>query len=214
MVIFDQLRISDDGQRLYINAHVNGADYFENIYLQSITIMTQDKVTEATDAGEITKDYIYKKVLGENVKSLDLVIDKGVLDAAYTHMSTDGSTADTAFTGDFSRGLFFVFIKVQGEPDECTPCSLDKEVTVGVTFDTASMYQKVMGFTRELADGCEIPKNFIDFIMNFNALKAAIDTEHFVPAIGFYNQLMEGRSTGVSGTTNSVFQSKPCGCRS
>lgn len=31
MVIFDQLRISDDGKRMYINAHVNKADYFNDI---------------------------------------------------------------------------------------------------------------------------------------------------------------------------------------
>ena len=33
MILFDQLRISDDGQRLYINAHVNKADYFKNLRL-------------------------------------------------------------------------------------------------------------------------------------------------------------------------------------
>ena len=34
MILFDQLRISDDGKRLYINAHVNKADYFANVYIQ------------------------------------------------------------------------------------------------------------------------------------------------------------------------------------
>ena len=58
MILFDQLRISDDGKRLYINAHVNKADYFANVYIDSIVIMTADKVSE-TAPGTPTSDYVY-----------------------------------------------------------------------------------------------------------------------------------------------------------
>ena len=60
-VLFDQLRISDDGSRFYINLHVNKAEYFDNIYLDSITIFTADKVSE-TNPDVPTQDYIYNKV--------------------------------------------------------------------------------------------------------------------------------------------------------
>ena len=58
-VIFDQLRISDDGRKMYINLHVNKAEYFDNIYLDSLTIMTSDKVSE-TNPYAPTSDFIYK----------------------------------------------------------------------------------------------------------------------------------------------------------
>lgn len=209
MVIFDQLRISDDGSKMYINVHVNNAEYFEHVYLQSLTIVTQDKVTEATDSGEITKDYIYKKTFAANTKNADIVIDKGVLDAAFTGLSTDGSTADTEFTGNFSNNLFFVFVKVTGEPDECTPCSLDKEVTVGVTFDDKLLYQQVMNYTGQLANDCNVPIGFTDFILLWNAFKASVETNHWVPAIKYWEMLMGKKNSSIAGVFNTV---RRCGC--
>ena len=60
-VIFDQLRISDNGTKMYINLHVNKAEYFSNIYLDELVITTADKVSE-TNPSIPTTDYIYKKV--------------------------------------------------------------------------------------------------------------------------------------------------------
>ena len=36
MVIYDQLRISDDGKSLFIDAHVNEAHFFDNVYMKKI----------------------------------------------------------------------------------------------------------------------------------------------------------------------------------
>ena len=105
--------------------------------------------------------------------------------------------------------LFFVYVKVKGVPDPCTPCSLDDEVTLGVTFDEGLFYQKVMDFTKALADTCQIPVGFADFILLWNVFKASIETEHYIPAIKYFNLLfgIDGAGDGrvLSGT-------KPCGC--
>ena len=66
-IIFDQLRISDDGRRMYINLHVNRADYFKDIYLDSLTIMTADKVSE-TDPNLPTEDVIYETIFDDETK--------------------------------------------------------------------------------------------------------------------------------------------------
>ena len=47
-VIFEQLRISDDGKRMYVNMHVNRAEFFDSIFLDSITIVAADKVSETS----------------------------------------------------------------------------------------------------------------------------------------------------------------------
>ena len=73
MVIFDQLRISDDGKKMYINLHVNRASYFENIYLDKITIMTANQVSEAAPE-LVANDYIYQLTIDGEQKELDLVI--------------------------------------------------------------------------------------------------------------------------------------------
>ena len=201
MVIFDQLRISDDGKEMYIDVHVNQADYFDNIYLDSIIIMTGDKVSETCPVCP-TSDYIYRKDFEGNEKSASLV-----LTATDFIRSWEKETKKMLFkSGDFSKTLFFVYVKVKGTPSECIPCFLDKETTVGVTFDVNMLYQRVMGFTKQLADECAVPKGFVDFILLWNALKSSIETEHYVSAIKFFDLLFNG----AGGT--SVPVGRGCGC--
>jgi len=191
-VIFDQLRISDDGRRMYINLHVNRADYFKNIYLDSLTIMTADKVSE-TNPHEPQSDYIYKKVFEGSQKEADLVLTPNDLNELFSKTT-------------LSSDLFFVYVKIKGIPDPCTPCRLDEEITLGVAFDENMLYQKVMGFTKGLADDCTIPVGFTDFILLWNAFKASVETEHYIPAIKYWSMLFNTSNGFTYNTT------KPCGC--
>ena len=202
MVLFDQLRISDDGQRLYINVHVNKADYFKNMYIDSVVIMTADKVSE-TAPGTPTSDYVYKKEIEDNTKELDLVLTPLDLTKSW---ETDPKAI--AFNrADMSNTLFFVYIKCKGTPGECTPCRLDEETTLGVMFDENMLYQRVMDYTKELVADCSVPTEFTDFILLWNAFKAAIETEHYIAAIKFYNKLF-----GVVRDSYNNTIIKTCGC--
>lgn len=191
MVLFDQLRISDDGRRMYINIHVNKAEYFDNIYLDRITIVPADKVSETSPHLPST-DYIYNKVFEDNQKETDLVL-----------LPTDFN--EKFAKNDFTSDLFFVYVKVKGTPDACTPCRLDEEITLGVTFDENILYQQVMQYTKELTQDCQVPIGFADFILQWNAFKASIETEHYIPAIKFWNLLFNNSNTPVSINKN-------CGC--
>lgn len=202
MVLFDQLRISDDGQRLYINVHVNKADYFKNMYIDSVVIMTADKVSE-TAPGTPTSDYVYKKEIEGNIKELDLVLTPLDLTKSW---ETDPKAI--AFNrADMSNTLFFVYVKCKGTPGECTPCRLDEETTLGVVFDENVLYQRVMDYTKELVADCSVPTEFTDFILLWNAFKAAIETEHYIAAIKFYNKLF-----GVVRDSYNNTIIKTCGC--
>jgi hypothetical protein len=191
-VIFDQLRIADDGKKMYINLHVNKAEYFNDIYLDSITIITADKVSE-TNPDIPTSDYIYNKVFEDNQKEADLVLLPSDFNEHFTK-------------SNFSSDLFFVFVKIKGTPSECTPCRLDEEVTLGVTFDESLLYQRVMDFTKDLTDDCQIPTEFTDFILLWNAFKASVETEHYVPAIKLWKMLFDNRGSVA------MDKSKNCGC--
>lgn len=202
MIIFNQLRISDDGKRMYINAHVNKADYFNDIYIDSIVIQTADKVSE-TDPGLPTSDYVYIKKAEENAKELNLV-----LEASDLSRSWESDPKAIAFNrGDMSKTLFFVYIKCKGTPGSCTPCRLDEETTLGVVFDENVLHQKVMDYTKELVADCSVPSAFIDFILLWNAFKSAIETEHYIPAIKFFNMMFE--EVGKSCQSRTI---KTCGC--
>lgn len=213
MVIFDRLQVSADGSKLFIDMHINTAEYFDNVYLDSITIKTSDEVKKNPD--NYSSGYIYKRVFAGNQKAVNLVLTKGDFDEAFTasisnltklNQETDIISADTNFTGSLGDKLFFVYVDAKGEPDECTPCELQANPTVGVTFDTTAFHQKVMDYTKELAADCTIPQGFTDFILLWNAFKSSVDTGHYNAAIKYYNLLFDkGRIGNVSVTSG-------CGC--
>ena len=205
-VVFDQLRISDDGKRMYIDVHVNKADYFDNIYLDELTIMTADKVSE-TNPDSPTEDYIYKQVFDGEQKEAHLVLTS----ADFQKTWEEDPNAMKFPQSDMSKTLFFVYVKIKGVPDECTPCRLDEEVIVGTTFDENLLYQQVMNYTRQLADDCTIPTGFTDFILLWNAFKASVETEHYIPAINYYNMLFDNVGTG-GGNGSNIGITRNCGC--
>lgn len=213
-VIFDQLRISDDGKTMYIDAHVSQAvrkdiisgsfiNIYENAYIESITITTADRVLE-TRPNVPTSEYIYKIEFEDNRKEVHLEIS---YDDFMRNWVTDVDQISFCLS-DMSSSLFFVYVKLKfdGVPDPCAPCSSVDGYTLGVTFDENFLYQKVMNYTRELGDDCNIPQGFIDFILLWNAFKASVETEHYIPAAKFFN-MMFGRFSKDGGVVTSN-----CGC--
>ena len=202
MVIYDQLRISDDGKRLYINAHVNKASYFDNIYIDSIVIMTADKVSE-TNPEFPTSDFIYSKTIEGKEKELNLVLTTN----DFTKVWEKDSKAMTFSNIDMSRTLFFVYIHCKKDTGTISlgiPCRLDEETTLGVVFDENMLYQRVMDYTKSLLDDCKVPVGLIDFILLWNAFKAAVETEHYIRAIKFFNMLFD--------KVEHIVNAKGCGC--
>ena len=195
MVTIDQFRVSDDGGMLFLDAHVPENQYSTNLYIDYLVIATADQVTESDPSLEAS-NYIYKYIAGENAKEIHLAI-------------TPAETNENFNKSTFSKNLFFVYIIRKGTPAECTPCELDRITTVGVTFDDKSYYQKVMGYTKELADTCNISNGFIDLILKKHAFDAAIETGHYKPAIDFWKQLTDNSYS----SKGSFYQStKGCGC--
>lgn len=192
MIIFDQLRISDNGKQLYIDVHVNKSEDFENITLDKVIIQTSDQVSE-TDPLTPGSEYIYEATVGGNEKEL--------------HLCLDAATDFVQPLSSLSNLLLFVYVICKGTPGPCTPCRLDEMTTLGVTFDETLLYQKVMQLTKQLADECKVSKDFIDMILLWNGFKAAIETEHYIPAIDFWKKLFFGHH-GMVGVSNY----KPCGC--
>lgn len=203
-VIFDQLRVSDDGKRLFIDVHVNKASDFDSYHITALTITTSDHVQETTSG--VPSDFIYKILPSTKVvpgggtippRELNLMLEISDLDTAYSHGAEpdprrpmiDGTYASIPYNGTtFSGPLFFVYVECTGEYSECTPCFAD-EPTLGITYDANLLYQMAMQFTKELADDCNVSDGFIDFMLKYSAFKAAVETDHYCDAKTFYKQL-------------------------
>lgn len=192
MIIFDQLEISTDGKQMYINLHVDRADYFKDLTLDTLTILTADAVSE-TDPNVPTEGFIYQKTFDEGLTEASLVLQPTDMNVSYTK-------------SNFSSDLFFVYVTTDGTPDISTPCALDEQTSLGITFDETLLYQKIMQFTKSLADNCQMPVEFTDFILLWNAFKISVETGHYIPAIKYYNMLFDKSKSITIGT------SKSCGC--
>lgn len=189
MVIFDRLEIADSGKMLYIDAHVNQASYFDNIYLDKVIIQVSDQVSEMDPLSPGDK-CIYNETIVGNEKEIHLALAAG---------------ADLGVLKTLSDKLLFVYIVCKGVPDPCTPCRLDEMTTLGVVFDVNLLYQQMMQLTKELNRNCQIPKEFIDMILLWQGFKAAVETEHYIVAIDFWNRLF-GKNNVLSALNHK------CGC--
>lgn len=202
MVIYDQLRISDDGRYLYIDAHISLAECFDEITIKSLYICLGSQVYETLTIDPESNSSIYHKTYDDNVREIHECIS--IEDNNLVYNKTD-----------FSRDLFFVYIGCNTVPEGCECYASVGRYVLAVTFDDNLLYQRVMQFTKSLTQDCQIPTAFTDFILLWNAFKASVETEHYIPAIKYYNMLfgmdVEGNSYGAYDKNSGVI-SKPCGC--
>lgn len=199
MIIIDQFRISEDGMTLYLDAHVNKAEYFDNVYIGSVTIVTDKQLKESCSTA-VNEDYIYKQRFDDK-NSVGTATTKEI------HLVLCSNLFNEKFCGkNLSDNMFFVYIEATGSPAANTPCRLDEQYTIGVTFDYAILYQKALAYAKELGDSCNIPMGFIDTILKFHALRSAIETDHWLPAIDYFYMLKN------SNNSTSATVTKPCGC--
>lgn len=194
MIIIDQLRITDDGTALYLDAHVNQASYFDNVYIDKVTILTEGQVSEL-DPLSFGDDYIYQYSADDSTKEIHLVLNVNSFNENFTK-------------SDMTENMFFVYISCKGTPASDTPCRLDEMTTLAVTFDYGLIFNNAMCFTKEMSDSCSVPMGFIDFILNYEALRIAIETEHYVSAIEHFNWLKN------NGCASNGTVTKGCGCHS
>ena len=156
---------------------------------------------------------VYSVKPGTTEKEAHLLLTEASFNEAFNNTDEEGHAIDEnlpiateALSGGLSKHMFFVYVECEGALAPDTPCGLD-EVSLGVTFDYGVIYNNAMAFTRELADSCQMPKGFIDFMLNTEALKLSLETRHYVPAINYWKWL-----TGANGILKSNSNSKGCGC--
>lgn len=184
MVVFEELRITNDGETLIIKARVRTEVYYDTVYIDKVIIDTEDTYREGTPSSEP----VYTYTVDGNEKSITLSLNKADI------------------IPDFKEHLFFVYVKTKGVPLPSVPCGMDNETTLGVTLYLGNIYNNFLGYIKEMGNGnCQIPKGFIDQILRFKALNLAIDTGHNTQAIDYYKQWFSGQNYNVVRTSN-------CGC--
>ena len=181
MIKFTELRVQKG--RLTIVAEVREIDdYYDNVYIDKIIVDTQDTFTTSGPSA----NPIYSVTVDGNQKKFSITLSP-------TQLGIES----------IENTMFFVYAKAKGTPAPGTPCGFDDEYEVGVTFSLCPIYNATMGYVKQVNNTCEIPKDFVNMILQFKAIQYSIDSGHFTQAIAYYNKFYKNLSVNTHST---------CGC--
>lgn len=183
MIKFTELRVHKG--HLLITAQVREESYYENVYIKKIYIDTQDTFTDDTKP---SSNVIYES------EEYDSTTKEVHLDLVATDLKNV----------DMSKTMFFVWAQGDGVVNPMVvPCGFDNEYSLGVTFDLCPIYNETMQYIKEVENECELPKGFINMILQHKAIQYSINSGHYLQAVNYYNKFYKDLS---------VVTTKPCGC--
>lgn len=206
MVIFNDLRISEDKNCLTVDCEIEGVDGYAGFYIDHINV------------------YYYKFVGDEVSKSENgyQLYDKGEGDPK-THIrkSMDRSDIPQAWgINNFNLGMFIVEVVCDFDslPNidvlEKYGCGIDNPVDIGIIVDWKAVYEKGISYAMRLAGNCAKPcegnTDFKQFILLWYALQLAISVCEYRQAGKLWDKFI--RMFPVEGSSFSSLSSG-CGCR-
>lgn len=201
MIIFDELRITNDGEYLVIDARVRKEKIYKNVTIKEVWIGTHKNYSENGATGiqiplTLSETTDPSKRILMRLSSLDI--------NSRPHKEIDEV--------DLKKDLIYVYIETTPleDIDNCPslPCDMMSTHNIGVTMYMSNFYNTFMNYIKEIEciNNCEgrVPQNLIDFILRYITLTTAIDSKHFIKA----NELFE---KWFSGKYNININSS-CGC--
>lgn len=201
MVIFNELRITEDRSCLIVDCEIENVDIYANMYISSIYLDYYKNTTAASMPSS-------KAVcLYENTGSDTTVKGKRVT------LTELGLSSAGMGVSAFKDGLFYVIVNCDGTlPSNIGnyPCGYDDTTKVAVVLDWKTLYERGMGYLSSLFGDCGNPCGdtgpFEHLAIIWNALRLAIDICNWDLVKELWNKLVRtfgsNTSTGVSG----------CGC--
>lgn len=172
MVLFNELRIADDKQSIFVDCYIEGLGIYSDMYIKEIYI---DYYKNALTSG-VPSD--------KAIKIYDNTNDQTSVNAVRTCLLASDSQVEQNFgISDFDSGMFYVYVYCDGTlPASVStlPCGYDDTSDTGVIVDWKKMYQIGMQYVSTLSsrcfDKCNDVFGFDNFIFVWNALKLAIST--------------------------------------
>lgn len=193
MIQFNTLKITQDGKNLIINASVKNLSYYTNVLIGSIVIDNQDTYS----ASGPSSNPIYK----HSFAGKDLVTNEDI--AGLKNINITVSAKELLDNnGDLNDDILYVYLIAVGTPSADTPCGMDNVNTLGAALNLRPIYNNGINYIKQVESTCEIPKDFIDFILRYKALDLALKTENYIQANKYWNKFFKNNNV-VSLNTNS-----------
>lgn len=205
MVIFNDLRITEDKECLIVDCYIEDIDGYDGMYIDSIDIDYYKNVTEDCQPSEHAIN-LYTHEDGETFRALRKTLKRSDI------VGKDFGTET------FDGGLFFVVVRCDGNPTNLEvlaqySCTMDNTVDIGVIIDWQRIYEQGMGYAAKLAYGCDnpcdSPVGFEQFIIYWYALQLAISTCDWPQVRKLWPKFLRAFGGGNASSTSS----SGCGCK-
>lgn len=191
MVSINEFVIARDAKYLYLKASIDDMEYFENVFIDYLEFTLHKVVngTIETSTIELNPDgTLHTEPLETEVKNVDLTL-----------------TPQDLGLSDFQTPVIEVKVYTKGYPSADTPCGMDEEYVVGITYNESVLYDKGLSFIHQVGQDCNIPDDFINWILSSSAFDLALKSGNMNDTLSWWLRLTSNRSNGYSRNSN-------CGC--
>ena len=189
MIRFNELKIEDN--YIIIDVQIEEEKYFKDMYIDSIVIDTQDTFI----ANGPSSKAIYTKTFNTDtdIKKEEIIYTQGIDKYNRVRIYIDGKDLNV----NIHKTMFFVYVIAGGTPAADTPCRWDENKALHTLVDTQVLYNNMIQYVKELNKDCSTPNNFINAILQFNAIDLALKTNQYPLAIDLWKRFYSDIESNV-----------------
>lgn len=189
MIRFNELKIENN--YIIIDVQIEEEKYFKDMYIDSIVIDTQDTFIVNGPSSKA----IYTKTFNTDtdVNKEEIVYTQGTDKYNRVRIYIDGKNLNV----DIHKTMFFVYVIAGGTPSADTPCRWDENKALHTLVDTQVLYNNMIQYVKELNKDCSTPDNFINAILQFNAIDLALKTNQYPLAIDLWKRFYSDIESNV-----------------
>ena len=187
MIRFNELKVEED--YIVIDVQIEEDEYFKDMYIDSIVIDTQDTFI----ANGPSNKAIYTKTFNseedtsyENNPCITTKMEENVFFSNNNRVRIYISAKE--LNVDIHKTMFFVYAIAGGTPAADTPCRWDENKALHTLVDVQLLYNTMIQYVKELGKECSTPDNFINAILQFNAIDLALKTNQYPLAIELWKR--------------------------
>lgn len=189
MIRFNELKIEDN--YIIIDVQIEEEKYFKDMYIDSIVIDTQDTFI----ANGPSSKAIYTKTFNTDtdINKEEIVYTQGTDKYNRVRIYINSKNLNV----DIHKTMFFVYVIAGGTPSADTPCRWDENKALHTLVDTQVLYNNMIQYVKELNKDCSTPDNFINAILQFNAIDLALKTNQYPLAIDLWKRFYSDIESNV-----------------
>ena len=200
MIQFNELRITQDGKNLIIDAQVQDISYYTDVYIDSIIIDSQNTFVSSGASSSPLFKYTYDATTASTLGYVTSLTSGGKLKGIRMTIPYNS----LGETSNLDKDLLFVYVTIIGTPSSNTPCNMDLTYELGIVYNTYPFYLRGMNFIKELNSSCELPKQLIDYMLRQKVLETCIQVGDYTKAVEYWKKFFTG--------DYQVINLKTCSC--